>query len=84
MLLLLVSPPALFLLAFLVNPLISQFPPPATTAIENIASLPTQLGKVMLQTYLEADLLGSWSWNLGTRILLPLWLFTWNGLLVSD
>ncbi|KAL7054667.1 hypothetical protein AAHC03_025891 [Spirometra sp. Aus1] len=81
LLMLLVSPPALLVLAFLLNPLISQFPPPPT---ENVTSVSIQLGKVLLQTYLEADLLGSWSWNLATRILLPLWLFTWNGLLVSD
>ncbi|KAL7054669.1 hypothetical protein AAHC03_025859 [Spirometra sp. Aus1] len=80
LLMLLVSPPVLLVLAFLLNPLISQFPPPPT---ENVTSVPIQLGKVLLQTYLEADLLGSWSWNLATRILLPLWLFTWNGLLVS-
>uniref|UniRef100_A0A0X3PPB7 Glycosylphosphatidylinositol anchor attachment 1 protein n=2 Tax=Schistocephalus solidus TaxID=70667 RepID=A0A0X3PPB7_SCHSO len=81
LLLLLVCPPALLLLAFLLNPFITQFPPPTT---QNVASLPTQLGKVLLQSYLEADLLGSWSWNIATRIVLPLWLFTWSGVLVSD
>ncbi|VDL91822.1 unnamed protein product [Schistocephalus solidus] len=75
LLLLLVCPPALLLLAFLLNPFITQFPPPTT---QNVASLPTQLGKVLLQSYLEADLLGSWSWNIATRIVLPLWLFTWS------
>ncbi|VDK35995.1 unnamed protein product [Taenia asiatica] len=83
-LLLAVSPPALVIAATVVHPHVQQYPPlNALAAINTFSDLQQQCGKVLFQAHMEATVLGSWSWSLLTLGVTPLWLFVWNGLLLS-
>ncbi|VDD81652.1 unnamed protein product [Mesocestoides corti] len=83
-LLLAVSPPGLVVLGTLIHPHIPQYPPPpAQTDTSQIWGLVQQCGKVLLQAHMEAAVLGSWTWGIATLITVPLWMFTWNALVLS-
>ncbi len=74
------------MLAVCLHPLISPRPLSNAEAMatgSNEAAVQA-LGKVILQAHMEEAVMGSWSWSLATVIILPLWLFTWSGLLLAD
>lgn len=81
--LLAISPPSLVVLVTRLHPHISQYPPATFKKILSLADLHEICGKVLCQAHMEASVLGSWSWSLISLGVVPLWLFTWNTVLLS-
>ncbi|VDO03755.1 unnamed protein product [Rodentolepis nana] len=81
--LLAVSPPSLVVLVTQLHPHISQYPPATFKKITSLVDLQEICGKVLCQAHMEASVLGSWSWSILSLGVVPLWLFTWNAVLLS-
>nr|CDS25815.1 glycosylphosphatidylinositol anchor attachment 1 [Hymenolepis microstoma] len=77
------SPPSLVVLGTQLHPHIPQYPPATFKKATFLVDLHEICGKVLCQAHMEASVLGSWSWSLLSVGVVPLWLFTWNTVLLS-
>ncbi|VUZ44168.1 unnamed protein product, partial [Hymenolepis diminuta] len=82
--LLTISPPSLIVLITQLHSHISQYPPATFKEVTSFVDLHEICGKVLCQAHMEASVLGSWSWSLLSLGVVPLWLFTWNTVLLSS